>query len=101
METGKKREYYWQGFTPEKLKNTVLFFDPDIGFEGKATRGPEHIRHDELKDFLGKLPSNSVICVYQNKQHEKWEKTFSLLRERIDYASTVVAVMMKFFRLKI
>jgi hypothetical protein len=90
--TGSLRASYWNDFEACSHVNSIVFFDPDNGYETKTRRGPKWIRHDELKAVLGELPESSVALVYQHKPHRKWRDLFDDLREELRYAHTAVAV---------
>lgn len=90
--SGKQRAKYWTGFEPEKLENTVVFFDPDNGFETTTQHETKWIRHSELKDFLARLPETSVVVVYQHRPRlRKWDDLFADLKDKLEYADTAVA----------
>ena len=89
--SGKKRIEYWRGFKPEKLANSVVFFDPDNGFETKTQHGPKWILHAELKDLLSRLPDTSAAIVYQHRPRRTWVDLFDELEEKLNYAHTSVA----------
>ena len=86
IRAGVSRVDYWEGFDSGKLVNSVVFFDPDIGFETKTGNGPNWIRHSELKGFFARLPKTSVAVVYQHRPRRKWEEVFTELEQKIDYA---------------
>ena len=90
--SGTRRHEYWDGFDVGSFENSVVFFDPDNGFETKAQRGKKWIRHDELKDVLARLPETSVVVVYQHKPHRTWDALFADLKKSVDYAHSAVAV---------
>jgi hypothetical protein len=90
--SGRQRAEYWSGFEPEKLDNSVVFFDPDDGFETKTQHGMKWIRHAELKDLVSRLPQTSVAVVYQHRpQRRTWVDLFADLSEKLSYIHTAVA----------
>jgi hypothetical protein len=91
IESGNKRTDYWISFPPDKCANSVVFFDPDNGFETKTQNGTKWIRHAELKHFLSFLPKTSVIVVYQHRPRRTWDDVFADLIKRLDYTYTAVA----------
>jgi len=91
LESGNKRTDYWAGFAPDKCENSVVFFDPDIGFETKTQHGPKWILHAEVKRFLALLPMTSVAVVYQHKPHRSWSDLFSDFKTSLSYVHTAVA----------
>lgn len=90
--SGKQRANYWTGFKPEKLENTIVFLDPDNGFETNTQHGTKWVRHLELKNFLSRLPETSVAVVYQHRPRlRKWDDLFADLKDKLEYADTAVA----------
>lgn len=88
--SGAKRTEYWSGFK-SYIKNCVVFFDPDNGFETKTQSGTKWIRHSELKDFFARLPKTSVAVVYQHRPRRKWADLFAELSGKLGYLHTAVA----------
>lgn len=91
IKPGKGRNDYWVGFAPEKYENSVVFFDPDNGFETKTCDAIKWIRHAELKRFLSLLPKTAVAVVYQHKPHRKWSDLFNDLKTSLSYVHTAVS----------
>jgi len=90
--TGVKRREYWVDFDPSTLANSVVFFDPDNGFETKWKRAAKWIRHEELKTLFARLPESSVALVYQHKPHRTWDDLFPGLTPNLSYVKMAVAV---------
>jgi hypothetical protein len=94
--TGFKRRDYWTDFDPSTLENSVVFFDPDNGYETKTRYqtkkpiGPKWIGHDELRNLFTHLPATSIAVVYQHKPHRKWSDLFRDLTENLVYVHTAV-----------
>lgn len=88
---GSQRADYWSSFKPERLANTVVFFDPDNGFETKTQRGTKWIRHTELRELFSRLPETSVAVVYQHRPRRTWDDLFADLNENLGYVYTAVA----------
>lgn len=86
-----KRREYWAGFNPRDFEDSVVFFDPDNGFETKTRQGQKWIRHRELSDVVARLPATSVAVVYQHRPRLDWDTVFSELEKKIDYAESVAA----------
>ena len=86
LRAGVERPEYWMDFDASKHEYSVVFFDPDIGFETKKQDGQKWISHDELTDVFARLPQNSAVVVYQHWPHRAWETVFTELERRIDYA---------------
>jgi hypothetical protein len=89
--SGKRRTDYWSDFEPKKFSNSVVFFDPDNGFETKTQRGKKWLRYTELKDLFTELPESSVVVVYQHRPRRTWSDLFADLNENLGYVNTVVA----------
>ena len=90
--SGKRRGEYWSGFDPDKLGNSVVFFDPDNGFETNTQHGTKWIRHIELKELFCRLPETSVAIVYQHRPRRRTQvELFAELTERLCYIHTAAA----------
>lgn len=89
--SGSRRGDYWADLDPGKLENSVVFFDPDNGYETKTQRGPKWIEHGELKSLLESLPETSVAVVYQHRPRRTWVEMFADLSNRLSYVHTAVA----------
>jgi len=82
---GWHRPRYWCRLTTEDLTNTVVFVDPDNGFESKTQCGEQHLRFGEAYKLLTILPSDSVMVVYQHRpQGERWSQTIPRLVNSLD-----------------
>ncbi len=88
---GTLRKEYWRDLDPEAYENSIVFFDPDNGFETTTQNGTKWIRHEELKLYLSKLPKNSAIVVYQHRPRRTWGDLFLDIKKHLDYAYTVIA----------
>ena len=86
------RREYWADFNPRDFDDSVVFFDPDNGFETKTRHGQKWIRHSELSDVIARLPATSVAVVYQHRPFfDYWDTVFAKLEKKIDYADSVAA----------
>lgn len=92
IDSGTKRAEYWSGFEPDGIKNSVVFYDPDNGFETETQHGTKWIRHGELEDLFDRLPETSVVVVYQHRPHRKWPDLFAELSGKLGYVHTAIAV---------
>lgn len=90
--SGVKRYEYWSDFDASSLDNSVVFFDPDNGYETRIQRGSKWIRHDELKALFARLPETSVALVYQHRPRRRWADLFADLAGTLSYVQTAVAV---------
>lgn len=78
---GAERAEYWRGLEPESFESTVVFCDPDNGFETKTQRGPKWVRHHEISRLLNGLPQSSVVIVYQHRPRRRWKDVFADLSD--------------------
>jgi hypothetical protein len=90
--SGPKRREYWSGFDASMLHNSVVFFDPDNGYETRTQKGPKWIGHDELKNLFASLPETSIALIYQHRPRQIWSHLFADLAKSIVYVHTAVAV---------
>jgi hypothetical protein len=88
---GGKRSEYWIQFDASKLENSVVFFDPDNGYETETRDGEKWIRHSELRSFFSQLPETSVAVVYQHRPRRTWPDLFADLTKKLTYAHTAIA----------
>ncbi len=92
IKSGNNRQNYWHDFNPEKYENSIVFFDPDNGFETTTQSGTKWIRHEELRLRLSKLPENSANVVYKHRPRRTWEDLFADLNTDLKhYAHIAVA----------
>jgi hypothetical protein len=86
-----RRREYWADFNPSDFDDSVIFFDPDNGFETKTQHAQKWIRHRELSCMIDRLPATSVAVVYQHRPHLEWDNVFAEIEKKIDYANSVAA----------
>lgn len=80
---GEDRARYWQGFTPEKHANSIIFLDPDNGFQTKTQEGTKWVRFNEIEHLLDLLAEDSAVLLYQHRPRAlKWEKALTDLSQR-------------------
>jgi hypothetical protein len=83
--SGRGRPGYWRGIDyPSK---SVVFLDPDNGFETRTRKGTKWVRHDEVKWLLAELPRSSVLVVYQHRPHRTWDDVLGDLSQVLRYAA--------------
>ena len=93
VEPGLDRGRYLVDFEPQTLDKTLVFFDPDNGFETETRRSVKWVRFSEIKDTLLKMPENSAIAVYQHRPRLRpWEAKFPLLFADLKYAPFAFAI---------
>lgn len=94
--SSRKRHEYWSDFDSSLFENSVVFFDPDNGYETRKQRergkpvGQEWIGHDELRDLFARMPQTSVAVVYQHRPRRLWTDVFDDLTHGLDYVHTAV-----------
>lgn len=92
IQEGPLRSNYWQSFYPEKYTNSIVFFDPDNGFETKTQKGTKWIGHEELHKFLSILPETSAMVIYQHRPRRTWDDLFADLKSKLEtYSHTAIA----------
>jgi len=84
IEPGRRQPEYWRGI--DHPSKSVVFLDPDNGFETKTYKGIKWIRHGEVKSLIENIPQSSATVVYQHRLHRKWENVFGKLSRHLQYA---------------
>jgi hypothetical protein len=80
------RTEYFEAVPSEYLRESVVFFDPDIGLEtgtlGYMLRqGPEkYLLYPELLTVWSRMPDESVLVVYQHLQNNAQKREGDVLR---------------------
>jgi hypothetical protein len=82
----KLRPTYWRDFDCEALGNSIVFLDPDNGFETKTNRGGKWVLHAEVEYLVHNLPPSSVVAIYQHRPRKTWDAVFSDLNNQFGYA---------------
>ena len=82
---GRARPEYWHGI--DYPSNSIVFLDPDNGFETKTQKGTKWVRHDEARSLLGKLPPSSALVVYQHRPRRTWDDVLAELSHSLRYSS--------------
>jgi hypothetical protein len=82
---GVSRAEYWRDFDWGHA-NSVVFIDPDNGFETKTRRSNKWVLHAEIERMVDKLPSSSAVVVYQHRPKLKaWSTVLPELTEKLSY----------------
>jgi hypothetical protein len=89
--SGSTRLNYWKDFDPSPFENSIVFFDPDNGFETKTQRGAKWIRHEELQSLFARLPRTAVALVYQHRPRRTWVDLFDELKRKLTYVHAAIA----------
>ena len=84
---GLDRTKYWSALEPSRFQNTLVFLDPDNGFEIKSEKGGKWILDSEVAWLLCELPSSSAVVIYQHRPHRPWATVFEALTPRLQYAA--------------
>jgi hypothetical protein len=92
VDEGARRASYWDWCHPERYADTLVFLDPDNGFETRTQRGPKWVRHAEVKWLFERLPESSAVAVYQHRPRRRWEALFADVAAQLDYAPHVRVV---------
>ena len=69
---------------PEKRPATksLLLLDPDKGFEPEKSSSFHHLKFEDLRSVVSRLPASSLVTVYQNHRRKKFADDFAQIRER-------------------
>ena len=79
---GWQRHLYWQPLVERPRAESLVFIDPDNGFETENTAGQQHLRFGEAGVLLTGLPETSAMVVFQYRpQGQSWDKVFSRIGE--------------------
>jgi len=84
---GLDRTKYWSALEPSHFQNTLVFLDPDNGFEIKSEKGGKWVLDSEVAWLLCELPSSSAVVIYQHWPHRPWATVFEALTPRLQYAA--------------
>ena len=67
------RAHYWDELEESFLQNSLIFLDPDTGFETRTKAGEKHLRFGEALELLNKLDERSSLVVFQYRpQGQTW-----------------------------
>ncbi len=90
---GWQRHFYWQPLVERPLAETLVFLDPDNGFETDTQAGPQHLRFGEAATLLSVLPETSALTVFQYRpQGQSWDKVFGRIGESFPPAFRFAAI---------
>jgi hypothetical protein len=64
--------------------DTLLFLDPDNGFEPEKSCSKKHVRYTEVAKLLKQTPSGGVISVFQHFRRKAFDEDFARIRERLN-----------------
>jgi hypothetical protein len=92
LRPGSERAAYWNGLESGHVEDTVVFLDPDNGFEPAASRSDKHVLHGEVQRLLASLGPRSSLVVYQHRPRQAWSDVFVDLQRSLDYVPYAMAV---------
>ena len=61
----------------------LLLLDPDNGFQPEHSLGEKHVSYREIDDIIKRMPSSSVISVFQHHRRLRFEDDFARIQRRI------------------
>lgn len=64
--------------------DSLLFLDPDNGFEPEKSCARKHVRYGEVAELLRRTAPCGVISVFQNFRRRAFDADFARIRERLD-----------------
>ncbi len=83
MGNGSARASHFANIPLRHRRNSVVFFDPDNGFETVTQHGRKWLRLDEVNDALSQIPGKSALVVFQFRpQGKSWREYLPALSER-------------------
>jgi len=83
------RNAYFGSIAPEALRASVIFVDPDNGFEVPSTRrgnAEKYLRYSELANLYRAMDDTSVLLAYQHWAYVKRTEAFATVTERTESA---------------
>jgi len=67
------RAHYWEDLEGTFLQNSLVFVDPDTGFETRTQAGEKHLRFGEALDLLNRVDQRGCLVVFQYRpQGQPW-----------------------------
>jgi hypothetical protein len=76
----KQRDAY---FARCDLSSSVVFLDPDNGFEPEKSCSKKHVGYADVEALLKRIPSSGVISVFQHFRRKPFQEDFKHIRERL------------------
>ncbi len=87
------RRNYWSK-VPKCGDHSLVFLDPDNGFETETQKGEKWVRHREVADLVSAIPASSAVVVFQYRpQRVSWDNVFAKLTPRFGYVPAAAAVI--------
>ena len=75
-----RMEYF--GILPNN-SSSLLFLDPDNGFEPEKSCGEKHISYNDIHNLLCQLPHEAVISVFHHFRRIPFANDFKRIKERL------------------
>jgi len=76
-----KRASYFSGL--RVAPRSLLFLDPDNGFEPEKSCSNKHVRYAEIQGLLSGMPPDAVVSVFQHFRRKSFPEDFARIRERL------------------
>lgn len=70
------------------LSSSVVFLDPDNGFEPEKSCSKKHVGYADVEALLKRIPSSGVISVFQHFRRQPFQEDFGRIRERLQSGFT-------------
>ena len=74
------RDSYFRGI--ERKPNTLIFLDPDNGFEPGSCLSKKHVAYEEVEQLLKSISPDNAISVFQYHRRKKFADDFAEIRRR-------------------
>jgi hypothetical protein len=94
--TASNRKQYFEGVPDRALRRSIVFFDPDNGFEPARIVTAAHLKFTELRGVFERMDNDSVAVVYQHRRRQShnvlWSgiaaQTRSILRSPVGFIAS-------------
>lgn len=91
--TGWSRAQYWQRLLHGGPVSTLIFLDPDTGFEPRSGSGEKHLRFGEAAAIIEALGDHSCLAVYHHRARgHPWDKVLQWVWFELPGAITARAI---------
>jgi hypothetical protein len=90
---GWERVDYWRELLEQDHSDTLVFVDPDNGFEAPTQAGPQHLRFGEAAAILRVMPASAALAVFQYRpQGSSWKNVWQRVALGLQPAFTLTAM---------
>jgi len=76
----KQRDAY---FARCDLSSSLVFLDPDNGFEPEKSCSKKHVGYADVEALLKRIPPSGVISIFQHFRRKPFQEDFKRIRERL------------------